>query len=266
MIDSIKIAMMIISLILMILVPVYAFIRLKKSPEVGQSIAWALLGFLIFNITRTVLMVLVTTVIFPGPTPGVVSDFVKNNPLLDGFLNALIVAGSFVGAGVILYKFQLKKVQSEALPVANALIFNLMILLPTLSQMFQYILISFNANAGKLEKYVSETVTMDAILSDVEKINMVPALRYLEWGLTRWFELVIFAIAFSLLYKYMVKVKEERDVKYLVLSFVSLFIFILGSFLSTAIFLNQPMIDLTLKIVMIVGIFFAYKYYEKNNA
>lgn len=265
MVDSLKIAMMIVSLILVILIPVYAFMRLRRAPEVSQVILWGILGFLLFGVIRTLLLLVVNNLLFPGPSAGVVSDVLLKKPFLAGFINAFVGAIALIASITVSYKFQLKKLKNPELPIVNSLVFNLMSSMTLISQLLQYILISFNANKGNLAKYVSEETSIEAIKEFVNSINKIPAISYLEIGLSRWFEAVIFMVAFTFVYKYMKKDKEERDIKYMFMAFALVFVYIMLGALTITVFKDQAVLDVGVKALFVLIVYLAFNQYEKNK-
>lgn len=265
MVDIIKIAMMVVALILVVLIPVLAFFHFRKKPQLSQGLLWGLISFLAFGIIRTILMMLVTTVIFPSPAEGIPNALLASNGLVSGLVNASIGAISFVAAGLIMYRFQLKRVDDKDLPVMNSLVFNIMSAMSLISQIIQYIMISINANAGNLEKYVNPEVTIEAVKELVMNINSISAVSYFDLGFSRWLEVVVFAIAFTLLYRYMKEKDSSKSaINYVLVTLAVVFSYLLVGSLAINFLATTPIVEVLVKVVFVLVLYFGFKKYDES--
>lgn len=266
MISNFKIAMMVVALVLVVLIPILTFVRFRKNPKITQGILWGILAYVAFVAIRTILMLIINMVIFPSPVEGEISPLLQNNDLLSGLLNAFVVGVAFVGAGALAYKFQLKKIDDEDLPLMNSMVFNLMSSMTLITQLIQYIMLSFNFNAGNLDKYVNEDVTIVMVEELAGAIQSLSAISFFELGFSRWLDIVIFGIGFALLYKFMKKRPASSVVKYLGLTFLVVFGYIAIGTLSVSFLQTQVFLDLLIKIAYVALVFVLYRRYENSYA
>lgn len=266
MVDVVNIAMMIVALVLVILIPIVAFMRFKKNPQVTQGLVWGLVSFLAFGIIRTLLMMVVTTVIFPSPAEGVPNAILSSNGITSGFVNALIGAIAFVGAGLIMYRFQLKKVDDKELPLMNSLVFNIMSSMSLVTQIIQYITISLNANSGNLAKYATEAISMEEVNQLVMNIAKISPVSYFDLGFSRWLEVVVFAIAFTFLYRFMKeKDRSKSAINYIFAGFGVVFGYLLVGSLAITYLGANPFLEVLSKIVFVGLLYLGFKKYEDSK-
>lgn len=266
MVDIINIVMMIVALVLVILIPVVAFLHFRKKPHLTQGLIWGLVSFLAFGIIRTLLMVLVTTVFFPSPGEGIPNAVLASNGLTTGLVNASVGAISFLAAGLIMYHFQLKKVDDKELPIMNSLVFNIMSAMSLITQIIQYTMISINANAGNLAKYVTDEVSIEAVNELVRNINQISPVSYFDLGFSRWLEVVVFAIAFTLLYRYMKeKDRSKSAIKFAGATFAVVFSYLLVGSLAITFLGGTPILEVLVKVVFVGLLYFGFKKFEEQK-
>lgn len=266
MVDNIKIVMMVVALVLIILIPVLAFVHFRKKPNLTQGLLWGLVSFLAFGIFRTILMMIVTTVIFPSPGDGLPNELLAGSGVLAGVINAGIGALAFLGAGFIMYRFQLKKVDDKELPLMNSFVFNIMSAMSLISQIIQYIMISINANAGNLAKYVTAETTLPQVQELVGNINSISPVSYLDLGLSRWLEVIVFAIAFTFLYRYMKQKDSSKSaIKYVFITLAVVFTYLLVGSLAINYLGTTPILEVLVKVVFVVALYLGFRKYEQSQ-
>lgn len=261
-VNNLKIALLVLSLVSILAIPVLAFVKFKKSPKLFQGVLWGFMAYFVFNIVSILLTVTVATLILPDGDVGATSD-------VSGFLLAVITAGiaavAFLIAGLVTYRFQLKKVDDKRLPVLNSLIFNTLAGMTMVSPLISNILLAINANAGKLEKYVSPETSLETVKAAAVQINNLPVFALLDIGVTYWLDLVVYGIAFVLLYQYW-RNKDKKDLKkLLVLTGLLVFSYVFVSRASVHYLGANAFVPFAIKIVFVGLLYMAYKRFEESQ-
>lgn len=265
MVNNYKIALMILALVSILAMPVLAFLKFRKSPELFQGVLWSFISYFVFNIVNILLTIIVASLIFPAVEEGAAPAMVETNGALLAAITAIISAIAFLIAGLVMYRFQLKKVDDKRLPVLNSMIFNTLAGMTMVSPLITNILLAVNANMGKLDKYVNAEASLQVVKEAAAQINSLPVFALLDIGVTYWLDLVVYGIGFALLYKYW-KNKDTRDVKkYLVLTVLMVFSHVFVGRAAVHYLSETAFVPFVIKIVFVALLYFGYKRFEESQ-
>lgn len=265
MIDSLNIVMMVVALVLILAIPVVAFLKFKKHPKLVQGILWGFISFFLFNIISMLLSMFVGTVFFPSPGEGIPSPILENNNLLVVGITAAIAGLAFLISGLVTYRFQLKRIDDKELPILNTLIFNTMLAFGIISQLISNILLSINANAGNLDKYVTAELSLESLEATLVQFNEIPALVFFDLGLSHWLDIVVFGIGFVLLYKFSKKDGHVSPIQYILGAFLVVFSYRLVGGLSAHFLGHIAILPILVKVAFTGLVYLGFKRFTDRD-
>ena len=269
MISTIQIISIFTSAIIIIGIPFFIFKQYRGKPQLNQGLIWGMLTFLLYTIVRMILLTLLSNVLPEGQLTN--SMTFDGSMTIAALMEGLINAVSFSIAAIIVYKFQLKKMQNDDIPLLNSLTFVMMSAVFLIMPLINYGMFSIAINKGNLEQFVRDDVSIEEIKAMAEAVRQTPAALYLDMGLARIFDIMIYTASFFLLYKGMAPTidlepsnlvdetvaidsnktedKENSKAKMIILAALVVFGYYSMSVLALSVFEKIPFMILVLKAV-----------------
>lgn len=284
MISTIQIISIFTSAFIIIGIPFYIFRKYRGKPQLNQGLIWGMLTFLLYTIVRMILLTLLSNVLPEGLLTN--SMTFDGNMAIAALMEGIINAFSFTLAAIVVYKFQLKKMKNDDIPLLNSLTFVMMSAIFLIMPLINYGMFSIAINKGNLEQFVREDVSIEEIKAMAEAVKQTPAALYLDMGLARIFDILVYTASFALLYKGMaphislkqsdlvdetmaieVEVNdssENNKAKMILFAGLIVFGYYAMSVLALSVFENIPVLMLVLKAVYAVAVY-KLTYGNKTN-
>lgn len=249
MISKFQIFSMIVSILLVIAIPIYIFRRYRGNYKMSQGIIWGMLAYFIYTITRIVLLTVITQ-IFPGLDYENMGGNAFVTALTEGVLNAI----SFAVAASIVYRYQLRKMEDDEIPILNGLTFVMVSAMFLIMPLINYTMFSIKANGGNLESFVNDQVTLEQVEQIALAIKNTPSVMFLDMGLARIFDIFVYVAGFIAVYFGYVYYPEEK-IKYIFVGALIVFGYFTISVLSLGVFAVYPIVTIVLKAIYAIAIF-----------
>ena len=284
MISTIQIISIFTSAFIIIGIPFYIFRKYRGKPQLNQGLIWGMLTFLLYTIVRMILLTLLSNVLPEGLLTN--SMTFDGNMAIAALMEGIINAFSFTLAAIVVYKFQLKKMKNDDIPLLNSLTFVMMSAIFLIMPLINYGMFSIAINKGNLEQFVREDVSIEEIKAMAEAVKQTPAALYLDMGLARIFDILVYTASFALLYKGLaphialkqsdlvdetmaidVEVNdssENNKAKMILFAGLIVFGYYAMSVLALSVFENIPVLMLALKAVYAVAVY-KLTYGNKTN-
>ncbi|HEY4538063.1 MAG TPA: hypothetical protein VIG45_06375 [Erysipelothrix sp.] len=284
MISTIQIISIFTSAFIIIGIPFYIFRKYRGKPQLNQGLIWGMLTFLLYTIVRMILLTLLSNVLPEGLLTN--SMTFDGNMAIAALMEGIINAFSFTLAAIVVYKFQLKKMKNDDIPLLNSLTFVMMSAIFLIMPLINYGMFSIAINKGNLEQFVREDVSIEEIKAMAEAVKQTPAALYLDMGLARIFDILVYTASFALLYKGLaphialkqsdlvdetmaieVEVNDSNEnnkAKMILFAGLIVFGYYAMSVLALSVFENIPVLMLVLKAVYAVAVY-KLTYGNKTN-
>lgn len=241
MISNFKIFSMIASILMVVAIPFYVFRRYRGNMKMSQGIVWGMLAYFLYMIVRMLLLTVITQVL-----PGLDASRLEGNLFLVSFVEGLLNAISFAVAASVVYRFQLRKMEDDEIPILNGLTFVMVSALFLIMPLINHVMFSFKVNSGNLDSFVSDTVTLEQVQQVAQALKDTPGVAFLDMGLARIFDILVYISGFIAVYFGYVYIPEEK-LKYTFIGALIIFGYFMISVLSLGVFTNYPWVTIAIK-------------------
>lgn len=198
MISTFQIVSIFTSALIIVGIPFFIFKTYRGKPQLNQGLIWGMLTFLLYTIVRMILLTLLSRILPEGTLTS--SMAFDGNMAIAALMEGVINALSFTAAAIVVYKFQLKKMRSKDIPLLNSLTFVMMSAIFLIMPLINYGMFALAVNKGTLEQFVRDDISLEQIQEMARTVQQTPALLFLDMGLSRIFDILVYTASFFLLY------------------------------------------------------------------